>query len=714
MAALQKIRSKGKLLIAVIGLALFAFIAEEFFRSMETTSNQSKQQIGEIYGEKLSVQQFQALIDEYTEAIKFTRGVTSLRDDELNQIKDQVWQTYVNNNLVAYEAKKLGLTVTDGEMETVINEGNNQLLLQTPFRNEKTGRFDANMLKKFLKDYQEMQGKADQIPPQYMEYYQNLYKYWNFVEKTLRQNLLNDKYQVLLAKSLLSNPVSAKMSFEGRVNKSDALLAAIPLSSVADKDITITDADLKAWYDKKKELFRQTDESRAIKYIDVQVTASEKDKADLNKEMEGYAKQLQGNENVADVVRMSGSVVNYSTIPVTKDAIPQDIQKELDSISIGTVKGPYTNMADNSMNIIKLLGKVQAADSIEYRQIQVGGQTVDAIRATADSIYKVLQNGAKFEDVAKKYNQTGEKQWITSKNYQGGQMDEDNTKYIKALNNSSVNTVENIEFAQGNIILEVTNRKAMTTKYDVAIIKRPIEFSKETYSKAYNAISRFVAANPTLKAMEANAQKEGFMIAELPDIYNSVHYVAGVPNTREALKWVFDAKKDDVSPLYECGNNDHLMVIAVTDIHEKGYRSLESVKEYIKMQVMREKKAEKIMSSLSNIKTMAQAISQKNIVTDTIKGASFAIPTFVKATGATEPALSGAISKTAVNEFCGPVKGNNGVYMFQVSKKYKDNEVFNEQAEENMQMQMNIRAASRFINELYMKANIKDTRYLFF
>ena len=100
MAALQKIRSKGTLLIVVIGLALFAFIAEEFFRSIETSSNQSKQQIGEVYGENLSVQEYQALIDEYTEAVKFMRGVTSLDENEQNGLKDQVWQTYVSNKLI--------------------------------------------------------------------------------------------------------------------------------------------------------------------------------------------------------------------------------------------------------------------------------------------------------------------------------------------------------------------------------------------------------------------------------------------------------------------------------------------------------------------------------------------------------------------------------------------------------------------------------------
>ena len=71
MAALQKIRSKGTLLLIAIGVGLFAFIAEEFFRSMETTSNIGKMQVGEVYGEKLSVQEYQNMVDEYAEVMKF-------------------------------------------------------------------------------------------------------------------------------------------------------------------------------------------------------------------------------------------------------------------------------------------------------------------------------------------------------------------------------------------------------------------------------------------------------------------------------------------------------------------------------------------------------------------------------------------------------------------------------------------------------------------
>jgi peptidyl-prolyl cis-trans isomerase D len=144
--------------------------------------------------------------------------------------------------------------------------------------------FDKDMLNKFLVEYSKMD--MTKVPQQYAEQYQSMFKYWKFIEKTLITTRLAQKYQALIAKSLISNPVEAKNSFEGRTNEAEALLAAVPYSSIADKTVKVTDSDLKSMYEKKKEQFRQYVETRDIKYIDVQVTASAADKAAITERNE--------------------------------------------------------------------------------------------------------------------------------------------------------------------------------------------------------------------------------------------------------------------------------------------------------------------------------------------------------------------------------------------------------------------------------------------
>ena len=280
MAALGKIRSRGKILIGIIGLALFAFIAEQAVESYNTTRNNEKQQVGEVYGEKISVQEFQKLVDEYTEALKMQQGQEHLNDGQMNQVKDAVWNSYVQSKLVEDEAKKLGLTVTDQELQNILSQGTNPMLLQTPFVNQQTGRFDVSSLKKFLADY-----KAQKMTnPQMASQYEAIYKYWTFIEKQLRMQLLAQKYQSLLAHCLLSNPVEAKMAFKEENEESQIQLASLPYSSIDDSKIQVSESDLKAKYEELKPRFRQFVETRNIKYVDVQVDASAADRAALKKQ----------------------------------------------------------------------------------------------------------------------------------------------------------------------------------------------------------------------------------------------------------------------------------------------------------------------------------------------------------------------------------------------------------------------------------------------
>jgi peptidyl-prolyl cis-trans isomerase D len=156
----------------------------------------------------------------------------------------------VNNKLVENECKKLGLTVTDEELQNIINEGNSPLLSQTPFIGQ-NGRFDKDMLKKFLADYE----KTKTQNPQMAEQYAQVYKFWTFIEKMLRTQTLQMKYQALISNALISNPISAKASFENRTNQSDILMAAVPYSTINDNDVKIEEADYKAAYEKNKERF---------------------------------------------------------------------------------------------------------------------------------------------------------------------------------------------------------------------------------------------------------------------------------------------------------------------------------------------------------------------------------------------------------------------------------------------------------------------------
>ena len=719
MTALGKIRSKGILLIIIIGLGLFAFIAEEAFRSCNGIKGQNSQQIGEVLGEKIYVQDFQKLLDEYQDAMKLTMRTDNLSEDQLNQLKDQVWQQLVSERVMKEDCKKLGLTVTEDELQNVLNDGTNQLLTQTPFVNQQTGRFDVSILKQFIDAYRKAEASNNS---QQLDQMRPAYNYWLFVEKNLRTQLLAQKYQSLLANCVLSNKVEAKMAFNEENEEAQIQLASIAYNTIKDADIKVTDEELKAKYEELKPAFRQQQETRDVKMVDVQVKASATDRAQLQKDMAGYQKQLAAAADPTQVVSKSGSMIQYIGLPVSGKAFQQypDIASKIDSMAVGTT-GVVENTKDNTYNIVRILSRTELPDSVEFRQIQVGGKTLEAARASADSIQKALAAGGDFQAIAKRYGQDSTTTWFTGAMYeQASTMSQDNRAYIEALLNGAVGSTQNIELTQGNVVIQVLNRKAIKSKAVAAVIKKEIRFSDNTYSKAYNRFSQFVTqSQASLADLQKHATKFGYTVQDLNDFATSNHTVGNVGGSgiRDAIKWIFEAKEGQVSQLFEAGKeNDHLLVLCMTKIHPQGYRPWDDaqVKEILKREVIRDKKAEMIMAKLKGVNSIAAA-QAKGAKVSTVNQITFAAPAFIQATGAAEPALSGAVAATAQGKFCSaPVKGNAGVYVFQVVKKQMRPAKYNEEQQIQMCRQRAMQYMGNFMQDLVFGAGVVDSRYLFF
>ena len=717
MATLQKIRNRGKILIATVGLALFAFIAEEFVRSLSYTQTESRQRVGKIYGEKVNVQEFNAMVEEYTDVVKFTQGVNTLSDDQLSMIRNQVWQSLVNEKVMLHECGKLGITVTDAEMQNIINNGRSPMLAQTPFRTAQ-GTFDVNALKQFLNQYNEVITNPN-YGSEAKDYYIQLNNYWKFIEKSIRQQTLNQKYQTLLNSMMVSNPVAAQANFDGRTNETDIYMAALPFSSVKDDDIKVEDNEIKAKYEEMKELFRTDQETRDIKYIDIKITASDADKANLQKEMEGYAQALAEGADPAKTVREAASQVPYSPLPISAKGLPHDIAEQLDTLSEGTQVGPFVHDHDNTINVVRLISKVSLPDSIEIRQIAAPGNDMEAIEKTADSIMNALAAGADFDTIAKKYDQPATKTWIVSNQYEGQALDENNRKFINTISTAAVGSNNKIVLdGQGVIIAQVTDRRNIVTKYDVAVIKRTMDFSKDTYNKAFNDFSSFLAGNAKVEEIEANAAQAGYNVQTRNGVSNTEHNIANVRSTREAMRWLYneDTKVGDVSPLYECGENDHLLVIMLTGVHKKGYLAWddEQIHAYLTSEVQKEKKAALLMEKMNGVKSIADVAKLEGAVTDTIKHITFTGNAFISKVGASEPALSGAVSAAKKGDFKAGVKGKSAIYAYQVLDQKKLDVKYDQKQEEKTLQQGLARNLNGYFSELYQKADITDNRYIFY
>ena len=705
MATLQKLRNMGPMLIIFVGVALFAFIAGDAWRILQP--QQGSQTVGSVNGEELLATDYQKMYEEYSDVLKILRQTSSLSEEELNQVKDEVWQNYVRNYIISTEAEKIGLSVTTEELQEIVNAGEDPILMQTPFRNEQ-GKFDKNLLNNFLVQYE--QNKEN---PEYIQ----VYNLWKFIEKSIKENALAYKYQTLIQNTFLSNPVAAQSNYEANSSTYDVEIAAYPYTAIADKDVTVSEDEVKALYNKNKEQYKQYTESRDIKYVSYRVTPSDADRAELNKEMTEYAERLKADDaDYATIVRQASSMVPYSAVAWKKESFPEEVSVRLDETAINTVVAPIYNQSDDSYTTFKFLGKTTVADSIKYRQVAFAASTPEATQALADSIMDVLKAGGDFAEIAKKYDQEGTEIWLTSAQYDGMMVDGMNATFLSSIigaKKGEYNILE-LESSPVKIIYQVTDKRNEIEKYQAVVIKRQAEFSSDTYNAAYNKFSEFVAKCKTAEDLEKNAEEYGYRVLTQNNVYTYTHKIAGQNGTREALKWIFSTENTgSVSPLYECGENDNLLVVSLANIHEKGYMSMDETSVILRNQIVADKKAEKIMSELAGKKFEAIA-STANVKCDTVKHISFSAPAYISLTAASEPAICAAVANMENGAVSAPIKGNAGVYVIRLIAKNAKGGEYNAKKEQDALKTLGQRGASRFMNDLYEKAEIVDNRYIYF
>ncbi|MBQ7946729.1 MAG: SurA N-terminal domain-containing protein [Bacteroidaceae bacterium] len=707
MATLQKLRNMGPLLVIFVGLALFAFIAGDAWRLFQ--SHTVDQNVGSVNGEKLSAMDFQKMYEEYTNAVKFARGTNALTEDEMNQVKDEVWSTYISNQILSAEAEKAGLTVTATELQAIVNAGSDPLLAQTPFRNEK-GVFDKDILNNFLTQYDN-----NKENPEFLEQYKPVYDYWKFIEKTIMLNALTGKYQALVQNSFIGNPIVAKSNYEANSNTYDIEVVAYPYSAVKGDDCVATESEIEKLYNQKKENYKQPYESRSIKYASYRVTPSPADREELRAELSEYADSLKaGDTDYASIVRLASSEVTYSDQPWQKSAFPEEVQARLDSVAVNSVTGPIYSQSDDSYTVFKLLSKSTLPDSVKYDLLVVSAENIEKTNALADSLLGALKGGANFAEVSKKYNQeNNEGMWFTSAQYEGMPV-ASNSLIDKLVEGKKCGyEVVDIENANSKAIVRITESKNPVEKYHAVVIKRANEFSKDTYNDAYNKFSQFVANCKDAADMEAKADEFGFRVMTQNNIHTGTHKVANIAGTRDALRWIFEAAEGDISPLYECGENDYLLVAAVTAVNEKGYAPLENLRHMLGYEIANDKKAKKIMAEIKG-KTMEQIKGMENVKSCETKRISFSAPAYISATASNEPAISAIAGKLNIGQESAPIKGNNGVYVIKLVAKNAKGGEFNAKSEEDVIKTMGARNSNNIFGELIQNAEIEDNRYRFF
>jgi peptidyl-prolyl cis-trans isomerase D len=704
MATLEKIRSKGVLLIVVVGLALLAFIVGDFLNSGSSYFNQSREVVAEIAGEDINIKEYSAAIDQMTEVYKIETGNSELGEDILSQLRASVWETLVNEKMMNAEAKKLGLAVSSEELsDRLIGNNIHPLILQRRAFAGQNGQFSRPQLVQFLSSLEETPASEEM-----RQQIATAKTYWMFWEKTVKNSILQDKYNMLIAKSVTANNLDAKMSFDSKKTSYDVAYVVQPYYLIPDSAVTVSSTDIKSLYNKQKEQFKQ-EANCAIKYVVFNIVPQEEDFKIANEWINKLSDEFRTTDDVSGLVN-SNSDIMYNGRNYSANTVPANLKAFAFGGKTGDVMGPVFENNTYTMARIMESGIMQS-DSVKLRHIFL----VEKDAAKADSIVDAIRKGANFGELALKYSaveQTaangGEIGWMQEA-VSGPEKEITTTAFGKPVN--EVFTIKN---AQGVQIMQVMEKTPARSKVKLAILERKVVPSSKTYSKIYNDAKEF-AADLTAEKFESKAKEKNYIVRPAADIMETSDKIAEIPQSRQIVRWVFKSDKGDVSDVFDCGTE--FVVATTNEVNAKGYRAIEKVTDQLKAELIRDKKAELMIKNISaqlakNPSLEALAASMNDSV-KVANGVNFGA--FQFGIAGFEPAVIGKSAIAEADKVSAPIKGNAGVYVIRPANKQENPQPFDAKME---LMQLNSRMSYSLpyaiAQDLKDKAEIVDNRMNFY
>ena len=615
MASLQKIRNHGALLIAIVGLAMLAFILGDFLNSGSSFFNRSRENVGVIEGQKVHYTEYEAAKEQLTEVYKIETGRSDFDEDTYTQIRNQVWNMLMMDYTMRAQAEKIGMDITADELsELCIGNNVHQIIRGRRAFMDENGQFSRDAVKSLISAINDGSDDAAQNAN-----LQQAKSYWLYWEKAVRISYMQEKYTTLLQHLLKANSLDAEFAFNGRQNGVSAEYVMKPYYTVADSLVKVNDSELKKLYKQHKEQYKQTP-NRAIKYVTFDIVPSEDDFKAAQDLMANLQEEFKTTEDVSLVVNTNSDIM-YDGRDYSEETVPAQY-KEF-AFAKGAKAGDCTDILfeNNTYSMARLMQVgYSLPDSVELKAIVEDGEDQELGWFKATDLPKNIAEPA----------------------FAGKRGD----KFTVAQ-------------GMGEQTYEIMEQGKPTPKVELAILAREVTPSSKTYSAIYNSAKQFIVANNNAEALEAAAQEAGMAVVPQYNLTKTTDKVGQLKASRPIVRWAFEAKEGQVSDVFECGQQ--FVVVALTEVNDGDYRPLEAVRAELTYEATNNAKAAYIKDQLKGVESLEGAADVMGQTIQHVERVSLSDSRFGNA--GMEPAVIGKALAQAENELSEPIQGNMGVFV---------------------------------------------------
>ncbi len=687
MATLNSLRNKSGILLAVIiGIALIAFLLGDLISSGNTLIGSSKMNVGKINGEKISTQEYGELINSLTEVQRITTGQQGVNEEQTEMLKTQAWDITLRERAFVPAASEIGLNVAEDEMVELIsgNQGRISPLIAQMFANQQTGMYDPAYLQAFVAQVGQDQTGSMQL-------------FWNYLQDEVEAQQLRAKFADLMQKACYVTKFEAEQSAGLAAKTANLRYVVDRYTSIPDSTVAVTDREIRAYYDKHQEVFRQED-VREIAYVSFEALPSPNDYAEAEKKIHQIATELATATDVQQFVSLN------SQIPFdARYHNPSDFSGELATfVATATpdqIYGPVLN--GDQWTTARIADVAVLPDSVELRHIALAGTKTQL----ADSLMKVIQKGGDFVALAASFSEDPQTAQDGGKI---GLLDPQTLtpQFAEALQGAKVGETKLVNTGNALHLVQVMRTIGESKKIQIGLITHNIEANEITRADAYAKAGKF--ATEAKGDFEASVTKDA-LARRVATFRSDESSVGGLPQSRELVRWAFNGKQGDVSEVMEFGN--HFVIAKVADVRAKGVATFEQAKAFAKEQVVLQKKGELLAAKQQGAASLDELAAKLNL--QVIEAPEITFQSFMAPEVGFDPAFVGGALAAKTGTLSKPIVGRIGVYGVQpVSESIAAVDPLVEKARLMAEAQQSAFAAA--YQAVIEMTDVQDTRYRFY
>lgn len=693
MAMMAKMRSLAPAFIITVGALFVLFMVISDSNVLEAIGGRTNN-VGSINGVDITYQEYQFAIEQQREQTKQQTG-EDIPEEQWDQFRDQVWDAVVTQQLLAQEIEKLGVTVSDEEIRDAILGDDPPAFLKQNFI-DSLGNFNRELYENAIFD--------PQNEPVLLQ-----------AEEFVRQQRLNEKLQSMLLASITVGENEVERKFLEQNIYMNAKYVLFENAFFPDSLITITDEDLRDYYDNNLDRFR-INAQRKIRYVLFRNQPSEADTNLVIKNLTNVKEIV-----VSDTASFKSFVDIYSDVPYSIDtldvrAFSTEALEIITNAKKGSILGPVPST--QGYTIYHLVDVVKSSEkSVRASHILINDEGDDEKNlAEANRIYQELIGGADFAELAIEHSNDpgsgsrgGDLGWFSK----GAMVKE----FEEAVFSGKVDEVQKpVKTTFGYHVIKVTGQS--NKKYVVEKILNQVKQSAATRDATFNAASDF-AYLADKNGFDKEAELVNYEIKETSRFTLNSPSIPGLGSNRMLVNFAFENSLNDISDVFKVQTG--FVVAQISEIVAEGHTKFEDLGPSLRQLVATDKKyksskalADDLINRVNGNIDQITVLDPRIIVKTTGR---FNSQTSIPGIG-TEHSFTNTALNLDKNQLSEPFKGLRGYYVINLTEKTEfDSSSYSLQSStirNNLIQEKKNTYLNLWLTKLKENADIVDNRYIFY